>query len=378
MSDYRPIVENGTDLAMVRAAEPRGILMTPANRETIQAIAYDVFASGREYMPAHIKSEEQAKVVMYFGYEVGLPPMASLMNIYVVHGRPAMESKAMLALLRSRPDLGYFTWGDCNAQSATIVMHVNTPEGYVKQPFTFTMAQAQAAGLTKNALYKALPEVMLRWRVAAIAMRATFPDLLMGCSYAPEELGAPMRAVGTDGVEVDVDALATGELDALPTARDMARGAIDAEFGEIEEGAVDFEDSGGLGQALNTEPDPNEMRRSEIEMVVSERVAELVPPPEVPQWAIDIEVSTRREAAAAMGKIGLSSTEVRALGDLAIAQGHERGDEIWKAVSTWWAAGQLPGALYEALLLAAKIPMETNPFLTEPQEDDNPWTEEGE
>ena len=115
MSEDRPIVENGADVAMVRA-EPKGILMTPANRETIQAIAYDVFASGKEFMPAHIKSEEQAKVVMYFGYEVGLPPMASLMNIYVVHGRPTMESKAMLALLRSRPDLGYFTWGECNGQ----------------------------------------------------------------------------------------------------------------------------------------------------------------------------------------------------------------------------------------------------------------------
>lgn len=374
MSEDRPIVENGADVAMVRA-EPKGILMTPANRETIQAIAYDVFASGREYMPAHIKSEEQAKVVMYFGYEVGLPPMASLMNIYVVHGRPTMESKAMLALLRSRPDLGYFTWGECNGQSATIVMHVNTPEGYVKQPFTFTMAQAQAAGLTKNALYKALPEVMLRWRVAAIAMRATFPDLLMGCSYAPEELGAPMRAIGTDGVEVDVDALAAGELDALPTARDMERGAIDAEFGEIEEGAVDFEDSAVSGARLDLTPDPNDVARSEIEMVVSERVEALLPPQQVPE----VEVSTRAQAAAAMKEhIGLNNTEVKAIGDLAIAQGHETGEAIWRAVSTWWAAGQLPGALYEALLLAAKIPMETNPFLTEPQEDDNPWTEEGE
>lgn len=374
----KPIVENGsTDLAIPETMQGRQLLMSAENREVIQAMAYDLFASGKGWLPDHIKTEEQARITMYYGYEIGLPPMASLMEVYVVHGRPGLQSKAMLALLRARPDLGYPEWGECNDREANLTLYVNTPDrGYVPQAFKFTMEDAQRAGIA-GAMYQKYPRIMLRNRVISEAMRVTFPDLLLGVAYTPEELGAPVSVVGNE-VEVDTLALAAGESvqfgDGAEYRAQKAAGL------EPQPGEVDFEDSAVSGAGFDPTPDRDEVARGEIASVVGDVLETLLPPAEVPEWAQTIEVSTRKEAADAMLQIGLSKPHMKALGDYVIAEGAETGDAIWNVVSTWWAEGQLPAMLYRALVEAAGLEQpETTPYdaPAQPTEQD-PFGEDGE
>ena len=372
-TDDKPIVET----AIVRADDDRGhqILMSTENRETIQAMAYDIFASGKGFLPDHIKSEEQARITMYYGYEIGLPPMASLMEVYLVHGRPGLQSKAMLALLDARPDLGYYLWGECNEREANLTMFKHTPDqGYVAQPFRYTMEDARQAGIAGQ-MYQKYPRPMLRSRCASEAVRVTFPGLLLGCAYTPEELGAPMVEVEGE-VQVDQRALAAGEVRDLDSESGADYRALKAAGLVPAEGEVDFEASGGAGAPLDMTPDPDEVAREEIGTVVAELVPTLLPPEEAPQWAIEADPETRAQAAKLMGQMGLSTPHLKAIGDLAIAEGHTSGRDIWLTVSQWWTDGLLPARLYDALLDAADVARpEANPFETAPEAD---WAQDGE
>lgn len=367
------VIEGPAQTGLAKVEERVAPLMTRENREVIQAMAYDIFAAGKGFLPKHIETEEQARITMYYGYEIGLPPMAALMEVYIVHGRPGLQTKAMLALVDSRPDLGYYEWGLCDEREANITMYKNTPDrGYIAQPFRFTMEDAQRAGIAGD-MYKKYPRPMLRSRVGSEAVRVTFPGLLLGCAYTPEELGAPMLAVG-EQVEVDVAALTEGRVvkqNALPEPDP--------------DGGPDFDAAPPRGQALDTAPSEEELARADIIAAVG-AVAEALFPPEdgPPMWATEADPSTKKQVFDLIRQIGISEEYAKVLGATAIAAGNERAENIWKAVAGWWYDGELPAKLFAGLCAQAGVAFEINPFRPSgpsgpPADDDQPaldWTEE--
>ncbi len=379
MSEQRPQVEDPKpeETALAQVEPPRQVLMTAENRDVIQAIAYDYFASGKGYLPKHIESEEQAKVIMYYGYEIGLPPMASLQEIYVVHGRPGLQSKAMLALLRGRPDLGYPLWGECNDTEANLTLYVRTPDqGYVAQDFRWTVEDSKRAGIYSD-MHKKYPRTMNRNRVVSEGMRATFPDLLLGCAYTPEELGAPMMVVAGEDLEVDQQALAGGVVVEPDEAagsryRALAEAGLDEEDGE-----TNFDETPTAGQ-LDTEPNPEAVARSEVQTVVGTVMDPLLPPQDGPEaWATDADPSTKKQALDLLTQIGLSPGHAKAIGARAADEGANGAKAVWDTVAGWWFNGLLPARLYEALLDAAEIPRpEKNPFTSTEEADAEPEEEE--
>lgn len=368
------------------AAERQNVLMTEENREVIQAIAYDVFASGKSYLPDHINTEEQAKVIMYFGWEIGLPPMASLQQIYVVHGKPGLQGQGMLALLDRRPDLGYYVWGPCNDDQASITLYKRVPTGeYVPQEFTFSMADARQAKIAGD-MYQKYPRLMLRWRVVAEGMRSTFPGLLAGCAHTPEELGVQMT-VEAGEVIVDQAALAAG-VNTLnsPQAPGQVAGM------EPEAGEVDFDAPGG-GNAARFEPDatdgedPMDVARA----AVCDRVESLsLDPPEcsIPDILgedISLPPLSVKQLKAALMAAGLEDDDVLAVGNWLRRDRYPNGapakmastdhQALWEAYAAAWQAGTLRALVYEALCQAADIEPGENPFGDPPRTEHEAETE---
>lgn len=128
------------------------------------------------------KPADGAAAILY-GAELGLNAIQSLQQVMVINGKPGVEARTMVALLRSH---GYrFEVEENTDQAVTVTGIAPTGETYTSR-WTFEMAQQ--AGYTKNALYKQIPASMLYAKAATEVCRRLGSHILSGIQYSTEEL----------------------------------------------------------------------------------------------------------------------------------------------------------------------------------------------
>lgn len=158
-------------------------------------------------LPAAIKTPEQAIAVGLKGREMGIPFMHATAHIHIVQGKPTMSAELMLALIYKNCPGAVINYLESNTEICTIEA---ARPGHKTSTFSYTMKEAQLAGLTGKSSWKQYPAAMLRARTVAIVARAVFPDAIMGVSYTPEEMGAEVQE---DGELIVVQSGGTGETD---------------------------------------------------------------------------------------------------------------------------------------------------------------------
>lgn len=134
-------------------------------------------------------------VVLLTGREFGLGPMQSLRGIHVVDGKAVMSADLIVGLCaRERSVCEFFRLVESSGEVAT---YETKRAGHpTPAKLSFTIKQAQAAGLTGKQNWRNYPDAMLRARCAAALARAVYPDLVAGV-YDPDEMehSAPVRSV---------------------------------------------------------------------------------------------------------------------------------------------------------------------------------------
>ena len=163
----------------------QGEIITSANRDKIME---DIATSG--LVPAQYANKPKAiAIALQFAYELGITkPLQALNKVDVVQSRPALKTKAALALCQSRSDIleqfysgvvgtpGTDSYGaKCTAKRA----------GYPEQSVTFTVADAKRAGLWgKQGPWSQFPDDMLWCRAACRILDRTCGDILGGIAIA--------------------------------------------------------------------------------------------------------------------------------------------------------------------------------------------------
>src|ERR1044071_3100162 len=148
------------------------------------------------------------------GRELGIPPMTSLANIHVIHGKPGLSALVMRALvMREGHD-----WEEVEANNTRVVLRGKRKGSSVWTTASFTTADAATAKLQLGGY----PQDKLYARASARLARRAFSDIIAGMPYSIEEL--------EDGFTPDEDgsaALATGSVPAStpPPAPDKPRTA---------------------------------------------------------------------------------------------------------------------------------------------------------
>lgn len=123
-----------------------------------------------------------AAAILY-GAELGLNAIQSLQQVMVINGKPGVEARTMVALLRSH---GYRFDVEENTDTAVTVTGLSpTGETYTAR---WTLSMADKAGYTKNALYKQIPASMLYAKAATEVCRRLGSHILSGIQYSTEEL----------------------------------------------------------------------------------------------------------------------------------------------------------------------------------------------
>ena len=155
-----------------------------------------------------------------FGWDV----MASMRNFHVIEGQASMKPEAMLGLVRQA---GHSVIIENETGIAIAAgKRVDTGDEYQA---TFSLADAQAAGLAGKKNWQQYEESMLTWRAVSKLCRVLFSDVVLGAGYVPEEVGAvvdpegvPVEAAGGADVMVPVALAKQRLLDAVDGNRDLA------------------------------------------------------------------------------------------------------------------------------------------------------------
>lgn len=145
-----------------------------------------------ELVPAAFRGKPANIVVAIMaGRELGLGAMQSLRLIHVIEGKPVMSADGAVALALSSPHCERWDYIESTDKVCTIETQ---RKGSAPAHFSFTIEQAQQAGIANKSTWKQYPQAMLRARCAMITARAVYPDLLAGV-YDPDEADgfAPQR-----------------------------------------------------------------------------------------------------------------------------------------------------------------------------------------
>lgn len=168
------------------------------------------------------KQVAQAMVKIQAGRELGLPPFASMTGIHIVQGKPVLGANLIATLVKNSGRYDYRIKALDN-QSCVLEWYENgKPVGEAG----FTMAEANAAGLTNKPTWKAYPSDMLFARALTRGARRYAPGIFGGSPiYTPDELGVETDEDGAiiQGEVITVSAPTT------PTGRTYADGSPVAE-----------------------------------------------------------------------------------------------------------------------------------------------------
>ena len=128
----------------------------------------------------------QAVVKVMAGAELGIAPFAAMSGIHIVQGRPTLSSNLIATLVKNDPRYNYKVKA-CDDKQAVLVWY---EDGEAVGESSFTMKEADGAGLTSKAVWKQYPSDMLFARALTRGARRFAPGIFGGSPvYTPEEVG---------------------------------------------------------------------------------------------------------------------------------------------------------------------------------------------
>lgn len=142
---------------------------------------YQQYPDGKKENPA---AADNATAAILYGAELGFSAVQSLQNIFIVRGRPAIYSRAMVAQVIAA---GHRAW-EVEATPESVTWKGRRADTGDEVTSTWTIERAKAAGFLTNKLYTSLPVEMLRAKCQAEVARTGFPDVLLGMSHSVEDL----------------------------------------------------------------------------------------------------------------------------------------------------------------------------------------------
>jgi hypothetical protein len=178
---------------------------------------------------------------MIVAQQLGFSPVAGLLGIDVIEGRPRLSARMLLAAVRRHPLYDYrVPYAPTEKKAAVQILHrADTGAEWERLPtITFTIADAERAGLAEKPTFVKYPQAMLYWRAARQAVDFFAPEVSL-------EWGAP-----PGWEEVGIDAAGEVELSPPPPQRAAEGEEAPQEEGEIVELPADLAEAAEAASML--------------------------------------------------------------------------------------------------------------------------------
>ena len=151
--------------------------------------------------------ESVSRVITKFlvGEAYGLPPALSMSAIDVIDGKPTMTGQLQAALIDNHPDYDYRVEEQTDASCRVLFFKKIDGDWVRRGESSFSMEDAQRAGLAGKDNWRKYPAKMLFWRALTNGFDMFCPALQYGPVYTPEEMGSeePPDEIPSTAVYVD-------------------------------------------------------------------------------------------------------------------------------------------------------------------------------
>lgn len=149
----------------------------------LQTAATAMHASG---FFSDVKTQAQAMVKVMAGAELGLPPFASMSGIHIIQGKPVLGANLIATMVKNSGRYDYRVL-QRDAKACVIEWREN---GRGVGNSSFTIDEAQVAGLAGKDNWKKFPSDMLFARALTRGARTYAPGIFGGAPvYTPDEMG---------------------------------------------------------------------------------------------------------------------------------------------------------------------------------------------
>jgi hypothetical protein len=156
------------------------VIRRPPNASLASAAKTSGYFSG-------LRNEAQAQIKIAAGQAIGIDPVSSLANIYLVKGKISLSAQLQAALTKRSDRYNY-----CVIETTDTVCRLQFQEnGQDVGEASFTIEEAKRAGLANKDNWRHYPSDMLFARALTRGIRRYCPDVVIGGAYTPEELGEP-------------------------------------------------------------------------------------------------------------------------------------------------------------------------------------------
>lgn len=180
----------------IQVSNPSGLTPTPSPISVSSALQEQVQQMGFAYklaqslckttlVPQTFRGKpEDGAVAIMAGAKWGLDAIASLQNIFIVHGTPSTYARVMKAVVQAN---GHALWTETVEPGRVVVCGQRKGSEKIERS-EWTTDRAKKAGYFSNKKYDTELENMLYARATAEAARRTAPDCLLGMPYSREEM----------------------------------------------------------------------------------------------------------------------------------------------------------------------------------------------
>lgn len=144
-------------------------------------------------IPGNLDTPEKLMTVIRMGKELGMQALTAVTNIHIIKGRTVISSAMLGALLKQTGveyiyTKDYFVEEDGRIVTELEFEFLSKISGKPKTAtFSVSWAQMELAGYTEKQNWEKYPKEMMRARCMAYAVRALFPEVLLGV-YTDSEI----------------------------------------------------------------------------------------------------------------------------------------------------------------------------------------------
>lgn len=132
------------------------------------------------------------------GVTLGIDPLMAMQQIYIIHGRPGMYAKMMVALVQAH---GHEVWTEDQSDTRAVVCGRRKGFEHIER-IAITMDMARKAKWTTNTKYQETPQDMLWARAAGRVCDRIASDVLKGIASVEQiqdEVFSTTAEVGSNG-----------------------------------------------------------------------------------------------------------------------------------------------------------------------------------
>lgn len=189
--------------AVVPAAPPQPVLPDRPFDERTASLAElkevaRLFSLSSQFKDVSANNPAQAFAKMMVGRDLGIPMTRALFDVQMIQGKPTLSANLMAGMIKKSGKYRFVKRAHTDQECAIEVFERVDGRWETLGVSTFTMKDAERAGLTKNPTWKNFPKNMLFSRVISNIAKQECGDVFLGSVYTPDELD-PTVEVNEEG-----------------------------------------------------------------------------------------------------------------------------------------------------------------------------------